>query len=103
MGVVATIEGNLRGFSGEGAVDEDAGVCGEGVLLAAELLAGVGDIAAVGAPAKVCDVTERAVRKLKQLLFFPKDIHALSHNPVHKGSHKAVGNLRAPMVPVAVH
>ena len=101
MRVVAAGEGDLTRFPGERAVDENAGVGGEGVLLANELFATVGDVSAVRAPAKVCDVREGTVGQLKELI--PKDVHALCDNAVAESSYKAVGNLRAPVVPVAVH
>ena len=103
FGVVAAGEGELRGFPGEGAVDEDAGVGGEGVLLAFQLLAGVGDEAAVGAPGKVRDVREGAVGQLELHFFASQDVHSGGNYAVTQGGHIGMRDFRQPMVPVAVH
>ena len=103
MRVVAARGGYLRGLSRERTVDVDAGVGREGVLLPRQLFAGIGNISAVRAPAKVCHIRERAVGQLEKGLIFSQDIQALTDNAIPQRCHKAVRNVRHPVVPVPVH
>ena len=103
MRVVAARGGYLRGLSCERAVDVDAGVGREGVLLPSQLFAGIGNITAVRAPAKVYHVRERAVGQLEEGLILSQDIQALTDNAIAQRCHKAVRNVRHPVVPVPVH
>ena len=103
MRVIAAFGGYLRGFPGEGAVEVDAGIGGEGVLLAFQLLAGVGDVAAVRAPAKVCYVREGAVGQLELDVLSSQDVHSFLHHAITQRSYIGVRDFRHPVVPVAVH
>ena len=101
MGVVTAREGDLGSLTGEGAVDVDAGVGRESVLLASELFAGIGHETAVGAPGKVGDVGEGAVGQLEELAV--QDVHPFLDYAVNQGGQESMADFRTPVVPVAVH
>ena len=103
VGVITALEGNLGGLAREGAVDIDAGVGREGVLPAFQLLAGIGDVAAVGTPGEVGDIREGAVGQLEEHVLTAEDVPSSGDSAVAEDSHEAVGNVRHPVVPVAVH
>ena len=103
MRVVAALGGHLGGLSRKRAIEVDAGIGGEGVLLARQLFAGIGNVAAVRAPAKVCHIREGAVGQLEESLVLGQDVHAFTDKAIAEGCHKAVRNVRHPVVPVPVH
>ncbi len=101
MRIIAAPERHLRRFSRERTINEDTSIGRESVLLARKLLAAVGDVAAVGAPGKVCHITERTVGQFKK--FSVQNIHTLRHYAVSQRCHKTVVDIRAPVIPVTVH
>ena len=102
-GVIAAAHRDDGGLAGQDAVDVDFGIGGEGVFLAFLLLAGIGDIAAVRAPAEVLDTAEGAVRELVQYVGTAEDIQSLLDNAVAQRCDKGVVDVLHPVVPVAVH
>ena len=102
-GVIAAAHRDDGGLTGQDAVDVDFGIGGEGVFLAFLLLAGIGDVAAVRAPAEVLDAAEGAVRELVQHVGAAEDVQAFLDHAVAQRGDEGVVDVLHPVVPVAVH
>ena len=102
-GVIAAGHRDDGGLAGEDAVDVDFRIGGEGVFLPRLLLAGVGDIAAVRAPAEVLDAAVRAVRELELHVGTAQDVQSFGNHAVRERSDEGMADVLHPVVPVAVH
>ena len=102
-GVIAAAQGDDRGLAGQDAVDVDFRIGGEGVFLAFLLLAGIGDVAAVRAPAEVLDAAEGAVRELVQHIRTAQDVQAFLDYTVAERGDEGMVDVFHPVVPMAVH
>ena len=102
LGVVAghSLSEVLAGSGGH-VIEIYVGICGESVVYARQLAAGICDLAAVGAPAELLEAPERLSGKFVGQAF--EDILALADLAAVERGCESVGNILHEVVPVTVH
>ena len=104
VGVVAAARGHRRRGPALAVIDIDAAVGAEGVLDAAELLAGICDVAAVGRPAELLDSAVGLKGQLVEVAG-AEYVHGVvgSYPGAAERGHVAARHLGSPVVPMPVH
>ena len=104
VGIVSACHGDNAGEFVLRVVYVDFSICGEGISLAVEFLAGIGDEFSVGTPGQLLGPSVRLEGQLVSGGVFPEDVRGSFRSDLFiEAGNEGLGEFGYPMVPMPVH